>query len=77
VRIETGEHPFQCVLGEFIWPDRMDVVALDGLHDRRDEFEIGWGRRTGSGDQRDRGETGCSDADGDQTRISHELTLSL
>ena len=79
VGIETGEHPLQRILGQQVGSDRMDIVALNDLHDPRNEldFDDRSGPTNGCSDQRDCGKTGGGDADGDQMTNFSWLSLSL
>src|SRR6516165_4466571 len=68
--IEPREHALQRILGKHIHLDRVNVVALDLLHDPSDEFEIAQGRGGGDRHQGNGGKTQYN-ANGNQLRSSH------
>src|SRR6516165_10350187 len=72
--IEPREHALQRILGKHIHLDRVNVVALDLLHDPSEEFEIAQGRGGGDRHQGNGGKTRYN-ANGNQLRSSHGPTL--
>src|SRR6516225_9756178 len=72
--IEPREHALQRILGKHIHLDRVNVVALDLLHDPSDEFEIAQGRGGGDRHQGNGSKTQYN-ANGNQLRSSHGPTL--
>src|SRR6516164_2105669 len=72
--IEPREHALERILGKHIHLDRVNVVALDLLHDPSDEFEIAQGRGGGDRHQGNGGKTQYN-ANGNQLRSPHGPTL--